>query len=226
MAKREEKMNFCKKQVGAYKHLCTKPHDHKGACSHKFYASQVLNNKVIKDKTLLDVYSTPGDQKSVKNRADRCYPVQATSDEVAQYNQDGLKSYCIRKKFSSTPEDCFSIHIDLVNDAAMIEGGKFKNENANLYDQSGNQIYPNNPILPCAICGDEILADHYLNDASESTHVNIGHMDPGGKDQTAHKAGNIKLVHRHCNIIQGDQTIQTMLNQLEKIISFQKSQVK
>ena len=227
---------LCSKPHGKYKHLCTKPHGHKGACSRNSISS-VLNDKYkhIARKIRTDAYITPGDAKSVKNRADRCYPVKLSQEEVASLNKRGDRAVGIRKKFSSTQQDCFEIHKQLTAQALCIPGVLEKvssPKNLSTLNFLGPLIegYRDNPnnSLSCRICGEPILEGDFITEhgSALATSAQIGHIfPPNGKDSTAHRAGNVQWIHRDCNLIQGDKTEEETLDKLKGIIENLKNNI-
>ena len=225
---------LCRKKTGPYGHICTKPKGHKGRCSSKFI-SKLLNCNFgfIHRKIATDAYITPGDQKSVKNRADRCYPIRLTQDQVLELNRQGKKGVGIRAKFSSTPEDCFRIHKELTAQALAIPEvlDTVLRESTELEKGLVEILHPlisfyrdnHNNSLSCRICGEPITAKDFetTHGSSDSNSVQLGHIvPPAGKNETAHRAGNVQWIHRDCNIIQGDKNERETLEKLEKIVLY------
>jgi hypothetical protein len=181
------------------------------------------------NKLWLDSYITPGDKGAVKNRADRCYPVQYTKQEIYEANKRGEKGICIQRRFSSTPEDCFQINIDLATQILSIVDLKidissFTNKDdlktvEFLLEQSQAR-FPHN--LRCRICNDEILLENFytIHGTSNEKSAQLGHIIPhiNGPENTAHIAGNTQWIHRDCNIIQGDKTEEETFKVLYNIL--------
>jgi hypothetical protein len=189
---------FCKKPCGDYNHFCTKKTNHKGACSHTYYARALINDKKIVGKIIQDSYQTPGNSSkgTIKNRADRCYPVVKTSQEIKQLNKEKKIGCCIPKRFSSTPYDCFQIHVSLTNDTIKMQNGVASTNK----DKADTQLL-------CPICNKEILFEHFYSNVKDHNHINIGHLNPGNGEDSNHYADNVAWVHRRCNTSQGDMTV-------------------
>jgi hypothetical protein len=230
---------LCHKAHGEYGHLCTKLKGHKGACSNTF-ALRILKGEgdLVKGKIKLDTYSTPGDSKSVKNRANRCFPVKSTQQEVKERNERGEKGTCIRKKFSSTPEDCYNILLEFIAQSLNIDGLDVPYEefcdihksprdakhvdDLWLIKQSLETLRQNYPTtLECRICGNPITLSQFASEEGNvgAMRVQTGHIiPPQSEDATAHVTGNLQWIHRDCNIIQGDKTEQETIDVCTEIL--------
>ena len=229
--------DLCKKRTGSYGHLCTKPKGHKGQCSSKFISKLLKANfGLMHRKNTTDAYMTPGDQKAVKNRADRCYPIRLTQEQVLELNREGKRGVGIRHKFSSTPHDCFHIHKELTAQVLAIpEVLNDIQENSSSLDMDIIEYlspliekYRDNPnkSLSCRICGEPITAKHFItaHGSSDGSSVQLGHIiPPTGKNETAHRSGNVQWIHRDCNIIQGEKTELETLEKLERIVLYLRS---
>lgn len=198
---------FCKKETGKYNHLCTKELGHNGSCSDRAYATNMLNDQKIIEKILRDTYITPGNttSKAVKNRANRCYRPAYTKLEIEEVNKHQTNC-CIIKKFSSTPQDVFDIHISLVNDTLKMENGKISKLETDV-----------NSSLTCFVCKEEIFVENFYSNKMENNHINIGHIDPKPQDIPNHISGNVAWVHRQCNSIQGDMPLSILIEYVNKI---------
>lgn len=224
---------FCKKPSNKYGHLCTKPKGHKGLCSHTHVGRLVKTiNAKCGGKLLMDSYMTPGDKGAVKNRADRCFPVQYGKKEIYEANKRGDKGVCIQKRFSSTPEDCFQINIDLATQILSIKDIEVDTtsftkdddlKTLNFLLKQSKSRFPHN--LRCRICNEEILVENFYTShaTSNSNSVQLGHIVPhiNGEDDTAHVAGNTQWIHRDCNIIQGEKTEEDTFRKLIEILENQ-----
>lgn len=237
LEEKERDKVLCKKLHGKYQHLCTRLKDHRGRCSKNRLSSNILSgSKKIAEKTTLDTYSTPGDQKAVKNRADRCYPRQLSQDEVREQNKAGRRAVGIRSKFSSTPQDCFEIHKQLTAQALAIPSVLEKvdllnNDNLAIIEHLNPLIqgYKNNSnkALSCRVCGEPIKEEDFntAHGCHNSNSAQLGHIEPPpDKDSTAHRSRNVQWIHRDCNIIQGEKTEQETLEKLEKIVTHLRNQ--
>jgi len=229
---------FCNKPRGKYGHLCTKERGHKGACSPTFAIKAVEPfSKKAAQKIKLDTYNTPGDSKSVKNRADRCYPVRLSKAEIKKLNEQRQKGVGIRAKFSSTPEDCQQIQLQLTTQVLNFADINF---NVEVYDTcfknlsecmqirriaehlKENYLQYTEP-LKCRICScDFKIEDFNQIQGDEDNWIQIGHIVPPTDDiTTAHKSGNCHWVHRWCNLIQSDNTEEEMFKKLKLILENQ-----
>ena len=224
---------FCKKPCNKYGHLCTKPKGHQGSCSHTFVSRLIKkNDEAIGRKLATDSYQTPGDKGVVKNRADRCFPIQYTKQQIYEANKKNLKGLCIQKRFSSTPRDCFELNIQLATQIISIKDFKLSNWKEDCDDEIetllylrklSQQSYPGK--LRCRICNECIVKDNFYTDHLDSggNSVQLGHIEPhiNGEDDTAHVSGNAQWIHRDCNIIQGEKTEAETFEALAKILTNQ-----
>jgi len=223
---------FCKKPCNTHNHLCTRPKDHKGRCSHT-YVSRIIKkiDEKAGSKLELDTYSTPGNKGAAKNRADRCFPVQYTKKEIWEANKRGDVGVCIPKRFSSTQKDCFDINIALASQIVAIKDLEY-----NIDDFSGQERKTLEHIekissnkhpdgLKCRICNEHISKkDFYTgHGTSGSNSAQLGHIHPyiNGHDNTAHVSGNTQWIHRDCNIIQGEKTEEETFKILAEILKNQ-----
>lgn len=180
----------------------------------------------------MDTYQTPGDKKAVKNRAPRCFPDKRTSEEIKQANIRGEHSICIRRRFSSTPEDCFDIHVDLATQIVSIcvadnkLDGVFdtlKPEEGRILNYLLNRAKVKYPTgAACRICKKQMKLENFHTEhgTSEAHSAQLGHIHPyiGGYDETAHVKGNVQWIHRDCNIIQGEKTEDETFNVLAETL--------
>ena len=216
---------FCNEPCSKYGHLCTKEFGHEGRCSYKFAAKVIETfSPRAYHKALLDTYKTPGDCKSVKNRADRCFPEQLTSKQIKILNEQGKKGVGIRRRFSSTPRDCQKILFQLVTQIMNISGftldlvdDELKATAIHLQNMYGVQHHSG---LECRICKEKIEIEQFEPEHSEEhNRIQIGHIVPPGTDEeTAHEDGNCQWIHRWCNLIQSDNTEEDTFKKLEKIL--------
>jgi|10_taG_2_1085330.scaffolds.fasta_scaffold08960_2 hypothetical protein len=226
---------FCNKPTGKYDHLCTRENGHKGRCS-KCFAAKAAEpfSKPAFKKIKLDAHNTPGDSKSVKNRADRCHPVQLSKEDVDRLNKQGAKGVGIRKKFASTPEDCQQILLQLT--AQLLNFGDI-NFNVEVYDTYFKNLSKCMEVrriaehlkehyreytepLKCRICKKNFKRQDFERvEGDEDNWIQIGHIIPPVDDvTTAHKSGNCHWIHRWCNLIQSDNTEEAMFQKLESIL--------
>jgi len=220
---------FCKKSCSKHGHLCTLPKGHSGGCSYT-QVSRVIEkiDKKAGSKLRCDSYVTPGNSGAAKNRADRCYPAQYSKQQIYEANKRGEVGVCIPKRFSSTPEDCFQINIDLATQVLAIKNLLFDSKGFNgdqrkILDYLTKQAkarFPNH--LRCRICNELILIENFYTGhaTSGAKSVQLGHIVPhvNGKDVTAHIAHNTQWIHRDCNIIQGDKTEEETFEELARIL--------
>jgi len=226
---------FCEKETGTYKHWCTRASGHKGRCSHGFLSTVV--KRVAKkpgNKLQMDTYQTPGDKKAVKNRADRCYPDKRTKIEIQEANQRGEYGVCIRKRFSSTPEDCFHIHLDLATSIVSLCEAENKlehvgnilksTEEADVLAYLRTRAKRDHPShgAECRICKKPMKLENFdTQHGSSAAHsAQLGHIHPyiQGAEETAHVKGNVQWIHRDCNIIQGEKTEEETFVDLTEIL--------
>jgi len=220
---------FCKNKVGDYNHLCTKPKGHTGRCSKNHLSSFIkkINHKAG-NKLALDSYSTPGNKGAAKNRADRCYPVQFTKEQIYEANKRGEHGTCIPLRFASTPEDCFYINVDLAAQIFSIGSGELVLESLNKEEgqlsiflgEIASEYHPTG--VECRICRGKIKFENFdtKHATSDEFSVQLGHITPylNGKELTAHVAGNTQWIHRDCNIIQGEKTEEETLESIRSIL--------
>ena len=233
---------FCKKETGDYKQWCTKPSGHKGRCSYGFISRVVKRvDKKAGTKLQMDTYQTPGDKKAVKNRAPRCYPDKRTKIEIQEANQRGEYGVCIRRRFSSTPEDCFHIHVDLAT--SIVSLGEVENkfedvdntwksrDEANVLAYLRTRAKRDHPShgAECRICKKPMKLENFdTQHGSSAAHsAQLGHIHPyiQGHDETAHVRGNVQWIHRDCNIIQGEKTEEETFEYLAEILRAQEHKV-
>lgn len=229
----DRKSFFCRKPVGKYGHLCTKKKGHKGRCSQNGVGSILKKHKALEKpakKLLLDAYETPGNGKCFKNRANRCYPVRFTKEQARIANEKGQRGVAIPVRFASTPEDCFSVHIDMAVQILAIKGLDLSVFGANKIDLDDQAVIKmlieeaqrEHPAgLRCRICKEPIqLCDFDTEPSSRAEHsIQIGHINPkiNGLEETAHVAGNVQWIHRDCNVMQGDKTEEELLEKCRLI---------
>jgi len=220
---------FCKKSCSKYGHFCTLPKGHEGSCSYTT-VSRVIEkiDKKAGSKLRCDSYITPGNNGAAKNRADRCFPVQYNKQQIYEANKQGETGVCIPKRFSSTPEDCFEINIDLATQIVgikdlSIDVDQFTGDQRKILDHLLRQSkarFPNH--LRCRICNEPIMLENFYTGhaTSGAKSVQLGHIIPhiNGKDGTAHVAGNTQWIHRDCNIIQGDKTEEETFDEISRIL--------
>ena len=209
---------FCGKPCNKHGHLCTKKSGHAGSCSHTEVSRIVKKfNTKVGTKLQLDSYSTPGNKGAAKNRADRCYPVQYTKEQIYEANKNGEYGICIPKRFASTPYDCFIINIELAIQAFATADWPQKLDNNWKPEQqdivlflSGESRRRHPRGLRCRICDQYVLVEHFITEHGSSAEksAQLGHIHPyiQGECETAHVAGNTQWIHRDCNIIQGEKT--------------------
>jgi len=209
--------------------LCTKLKGHTGKCGKKGTSNLVFKNiilgkgkkKLIKNKVQKDPYMTPGGQKSVRNREVRIYDKTLETKEVEKLNSEGKFAVGIRKKFSSTPEDCYNIDMELISQLLNMEDLVVK-PNINDEDMEIIEIlrslyeYP----LVCPICKEQILISQFQKGKGfDDYSIQIGHINPpSNPDESAHYSGNVRWIHRKCNMIQGDMEISKTIDYLEEIL--------
>lgn len=189
----------------------------------------------------MDTYQTPGDKKAVMNRAPRCYPDKRTKTEVQEANQRGEYGVCIRKRFSSTPEDCFHIHLELATQIVSLCEAENKlehvgnilksTEEADVLDYLRTRAKSNYPSdgAPCRICKKPMKLENFdtQHGTSAAHSAQLGHIHPyiQGPEETAHVKGNVQWIHRDCNIIQGEKTEEETFVYLAEILRAQEYKV-
>jgi len=222
---------FCGKPCNKHGHMCTKKTGHTGRCSHTEVSRIVKEfNTKVGAKLQLDSYSTPGNNGAAKNRADRCYPVQYTKQQIREANTRGEHGVCIPKRFASTPYDCFIINIQLaiqvfaIADLPVVSTDEWsidRQDTVSFLQKLSRLQHPHG--LRCRICGKHVLVEHFITEhgSSDEMSAQLGHIHPyiNGEQETAHVAGNTQWIHRDCNIIQGEktekETFQSMIDILE-----------
>lgn len=220
---------FCKKTCSKHGHICTLPKNHTGACSYTAVSRMIEKiDKKAGDKLRCDSYVTPGNNGAAKNRADRCFPVQYSKKQIYEANKRGEVGVCIPKRFSSTPEDCFQINIDLATQVIAIKDlsfdkDDFEGQQRKILDYLILQAHARFPdSLRCRICNEPILIENFYTGhaTSGAKSVQLGHIVPhvNGKDGTAHIASNTQWIHRDCNIIQGDKTEEETFDEIARIL--------
>ncbi len=220
---------FCKKKCSKHGHLCTKKAGHSGPCSYRSLTRTIEKiEPKLGRKMGTDSYMTPGNKGAAKNRADRCFPIQYSKQEIYEANKRGEYGTCIPTRFSSTPEDCFQINVELAIQIISIENfyidedllDEEERDVLGFLSQVSKYRYPNN--LRCRICNELIFVEnfHTAHGSSADKQVQLGHIIPyiNGEDETAHVAGNTQWIHRDCNIIQGEKTEQETFQQLSRIL--------
>jgi len=224
---------FCKQSANTYGQLCTLPKGHKGKCSHTAISRVIEKiDKKAGSKLRTDSYMTPGNKGAAKNRADRCFPTQYTKQQIYEANKAGEYGICIPTRFSSTPEDCFQINVDLatqivsIKDLEMDRSVLKKDVELQILDFLLEQSQVRFPhYLRCRICNEEILLENFYTGhaTSHGQSVQLGHIVPhiNGEDDSAHVAGNTQWIHRDCNIIQGEKTEEQTFSKLIEILENQ-----
>jgi|10_taG_2_1085330.scaffolds.fasta_scaffold22903_4 hypothetical protein len=223
-----EYYRFCEKAASKHGHKCTRIKNHKGRCSHTAVSRVVekfIDSKAGK-KLKCDSYMTPGDKGAVKNRADRCYSVRLIKTEIMELNRLGKKGVGIRKRFSSTPVDCFKINVSLASQIVSISGQPRKtpdSEDKDILDCLRAAADLNHPGgVRCRICLEPIKLEnfHTAPNSSDGKSVQLGHIDPmtTADESSAHVAGNVNWIHRDCNIMQGEKSEEDTLDWMARIL--------
>ena len=87
-----------------------------------------------------------------------------------------------------------------------------------LEDDFPEKQYPRQ-ITECPLCKIEIeLSDFDKNANIDLTAIQMGHKIPLSRVSNSHNANNVFWIHRKCNYIKGEQTLQEALDSLIEII--------
>ena len=218
--KNDKKMIKCNKVIKTITNFfgdeenqyCVKEKNHKYGCRFKEdYSVFGKYKKFTETKQYRMAYQCAGETNEnspILNRSNRFSPQLIGGEKYAEVLSDEEKIILkeqsiykvgVRKDEISTFEQCKKVEVDLYNDLLS--------------------CYNDND-LDCPLFGQAITWEQFIDtDRTAGLSIQGCHLDPLSEDEVQHVVGNVKWGHRNCNQIQGDRSLDTLVDDLKVMVS-------
>ena len=187
--------------------ICVRKWGHRGRCSYSpDYSIFGDDETKIKNKLHNGALSTAGEtakNSPILNRAQRWNAKPISMSEEYQLKKDGIFRVGIRKDEASSFENCFNVEHKLYDIVKKVFNGEFDSTTC------------------CQICGEQFEYSDFLLGSKNPKSIQLCHEEPLSEDKVMHTKENCFWGHRQCNAMQGDHSIESMMEKMKKIVEYQ-----
>lgn len=189
--------------------VCILEIDHIGKCSYRpDYKIFGKDETKIKNKLNNAALSTAGEtakNSPILNRGQRWSSKPLSMTEEYHLKKEGKYRIGIRKDEAAPFKNCSEIEMKLYDVVKKVHSG--------TQDETTR----------CNICGEHLEYNQFLLNAKNPNSIQICHNEPLNENEIMHNVDNCAWGHRGCNIMQGDNSILTMMERMTKIMNYQNS---
>jgi len=203
--------------------LCVLPKGHVGRCCHNPHAKMFADG--LENKFDTGIYSTPGNDGYVfKNRHDRLFPIQLSSESERRIKNKDVKLNCaIPVKDASTPLMLASAYLDMlvfasnVRDITKAISGYWtiyeelltshKAKLTDVFAEKNRRVFNAEGFTECPVRGYEFKLEDFTRDSRvdpRETDVQLGHCLSRNDNRYTIRGFNITVMTREGNRLVGD----------------------
>lgn len=199
---------------------CVLEKSHKGRCSYKWvtYLKNLKNLQKVDLEKLIDKihkasYMTNGETAKNSPIINRTYRyiaknekgenlIPVTGKEKQILKEQGKFRVAVRKDELATFEECQKVEEQLVCEVL--------------------KVFSEDTSHECFFCGETFTPHNFISkNRKDPNSAQHGHINPLSDNVYNHKSGNVSWIHRECNLMQSDGSIEEKYKKMKKVVEYQ-----